>query len=188
MIAAMQSCRQTPTQTIYEHGLSVADYYRDLRDHLEHKTPLKYEWRLPSWINDPWLLDNQHPREIMYDYHLYHDCGKPYCRTIDENGRQHFPDHAEVSAKIWESLGGDPLIGDLIRNDMRLHTAKQNDLMAILYYIGSETLASLLLTALAEIHSNAALFGGIESDSFKIKWKRLEKTGRFIVKAHHTGE
>ena len=34
-----------------------------------------------------------------------------------------------------------------------------------------------MITALAELHSNAAMFGGIESTSFKIKFKKLEKLG-----------
>jgi len=41
--------------------------------------------------------------------------------------------------------------------------------------------ATLLLTALAEIHSNAEMFGGIESTSFKIKWKQLNRRGKKIL-------
>jgi hypothetical protein len=40
---------------------------------------------------------------------------------------------------------------------------------------------SLILTGLAELHSNAAMFGGIESVSFKIKWKNLNKRGRQVL-------
>jgi hypothetical protein len=40
---------------------------------------------------------------------------------------------------------------------------------------------SLLITGLAEIHSNASMFGGIESTSFKIKWKHLNKRGRQLL-------
>lgn len=39
---------------------------------------------------------------------------------------------------------------------------------------------ALLLTGLAEIHANASMFGGLESTSFKIKWKHLDKRGRQI--------
>lgn len=39
----------------------------------------------------------------------------------------------------------------------------------------------LLLTALAEIHANAAMFGGLDSTSFKIKWKHLNKRGRQVL-------
>ena len=40
----------------------------------------------------------------------------------------------------------------------------------------------LLFAALSEIHSNASMFGGIESTSFKMKWKQLNKRGNAIIK------
>jgi hypothetical protein len=40
---------------------------------------------------------------------------------------------------------------------------------------------SLLITGLCELHSNAQMFGGIESTSFKIKWKHLSKMGKRIL-------
>lgn len=36
---------------------------------------------------------------------------------------------------------------------------------------------TLLITALCELQANASMFGGLGSDSFKIKAKRLEKLG-----------
>jgi hypothetical protein len=41
---------------------------------------------------------------------------------------------------------------------------------------------TLLVAALAEIHSNAQLFGGIESVSFKSKWKNWDRRGKQIMK------
>ncbi|MNC77597.1 hypothetical protein D3C75_1295840 [compost metagenome] len=41
--------------------------------------------------------------------------------------------------------------------------------------------ATLLLTGLAEVHSNARMFGGLDSTSFKIKWKHIDKRGKKIV-------
>lgn len=41
--------------------------------------------------------------------------------------------------------------------------------------------ATLLLTSLAEIHANASMFGGIESTSFKIKYKHIAKRGKQII-------
>jgi hypothetical protein len=35
--------------------------------------------------------------------------------------------------------------------------------------------------AMAEVHSNAQMFGGENSDSFKIKAKHLEKRGRQVM-------
>ena len=40
---------------------------------------------------------------------------------------------------------------------------------------------TLLLTALAEVHSNAIMFGGLTSDSFKMKAKHLDKRGRQVL-------
>ncbi len=36
---------------------------------------------------------------------------------------------------------------------------------------------------MAEVHSNAAMFGGTDSDSFKIKAKHLNKRGRQVLAA-----
>jgi len=54
----MKNAPQTDTQSVWEHGVSVRNYLFDLLDHLRKGTPLKYEWRLPDWINDPILLEN----------------------------------------------------------------------------------------------------------------------------------
>lgn len=40
----------------------------------------------------------------------------------------------------------------------------------------------LLITALCEIHSNAVMFGGIDSQSFKIKYKKLNRLGKNVTK------
>tara|TARA_Y100000034_G_C6909981_1_gene423995 strand:+ start:9918 stop:10136 length:219 start_codon:yes stop_codon:yes gene_type:complete len=41
---------------------------------------------------------------------------------------------------------------------------------------------TLLIIGLCEIHSNAEMFGGINSTSFKIKWKKLNSKGNKIIK------
>lgn len=60
----------------------------------------------------------------------------------------------------------------MIRNDMKFHTAKGDDLKETwqLPYVNH-----LYATAWAELFANAELFGGMESDSFKIKKKKLIK-------------
>ena len=165
----MSSCCQTPGQTILQHGEAVAAKYKDLIGQRQDN------WRLPDWFDLDFLLPLCPPAEIMEQYHVYHDLGKPYCRTVDEDGRQHFPDHARISASIWRASGGDPLIGDLIERDMDMHTLKPAQAAE---YSRMDLVPALLLTALAELHANAEMFGGIESTSFKIKWKALNKLGR----------
>jgi peptidyl-tRNA hydrolase len=38
------------------------------------------------------------------------------------------------------------------------------------------------LAGLAEVHSNAKMFGGLASDSFKIKWSQINKRGKAVCK------
>jgi hypothetical protein len=69
-------------------------------------------------------------------------------------------------------------IGRLIEMDMDLHKLKAD---GVAEFSQRPEAATLLLVALAEIHANAELFGGIESTSFKIKWKQIDKRGKAIV-------
>lgn len=178
LIETMTSCEQTAGMTILQHGEMVAVYYADLIDHLEHGAPLNFQWRLPEWASRPEVLDALPSREIMGEYHLFHDCGKPACLTVDEDGRRHFPNHTATSKQIWLAAGGSYEIGDLIGMDMDAHLLKADDLEEFALRPQAQ---ALLLTALAEIHANATMFGGIESTSFKIKWKHIDKRGRQIT-------
>lgn len=181
--ADMDACFQTRTQSVLEHGYSVADYCSDLLDHLCVGEPLGFDWRLPDWLKEPdsrkLILDRLLPDHMMVTYQIYHDCGKPYCRTVDEDGRQHFPGHAALSAQVWRGLGGDEQVARLIERDMDIHLLKAEGLED---FAAQPEAASLLLTGLAEVHSNAAMFGGIESASFKAKWKQIDRRGRALVK------
>ncbi len=174
---AMQACRQSAAQTIWEHGEAVRDKFLDLHSHLAHGTPLAGSWRLPEWLS-PDLLPDLLPIERLSLYHLWHDCGKPFCRTVDEAGRQHFPGHAEESRRRWLAAGGGHDIGALIGMDMDIHLLKTD---GIAEFSRRPQAVSLLLTGLAEIHANADMFGGIDSTSFKIKWKALDKAGRRLL-------
>jgi hypothetical protein len=178
----MLSCHQFQNQNVLEHGQSVANWYRDLDRHLTTGAPLTLSWRLPDWIHDPVIPVKLLNFDLLETYQVYHDCGKPFCRTVDENGKQHFPNHAEVSRRRWlECSDGSPealKIADLIAMDMDAHLLKAD---GIAEFARREECVSLLLTALCEIHSNAEMFGGIESVGFKIKWKHLDKTGRRVL-------
>lgn len=48
--------------------------------------------------------------------------------------------------------------------------------------LSNKDLCSLLLTSLAEIHANASIFGGIESQSFKAKYKQIDRRGNKLCK------
>lgn len=176
----MKSCLQTEGMTVLDHGKSVARYYRDLINIIKNPNhEPKFNWKLPDWIFDPILINSILPLRETFVYQIFHDCGKPFCLEIDENGRRHFPNHAEISEQIWISLFGESDISWLIRHDMDIHLAKAKDAE---YIASTKYWATQLLTGLAELHSNADMFGGIESTSFKIKYKAINKIGKNLLK------
>lgn len=164
----MQACEQTKGLSILAHGEQVHQKFLDL---IQGRTE---GWRLPKWFNAPIFMERLLDKNTTSWYHVYHDCGKPFCRTVGEDGKVHFPDHASVSAGIWRVHRGDPIIADLIQHDMDMHLMRPSDVQT---YARKDLAPTLLLTALAEIHANAEMFGGIESTSFKIKFKNLERLG-----------
>lgn len=176
----METCEQAPGLSVLAHGQSVWSYYQDLIRHLRDGTPLALPWRLPDWIYDPLLVEAQMDSVTLKNYMVFHDCGKPYCRVVDEEGKVHFPDHARVSEEIWLSIGGNKQVARLIGMDMDIHLLKGDGVEA---FAQREEAASLLLAGLCEIHSNASMFGGMDSTSFKMKWKHLNRRGKAIVKA-----
>lgn len=175
---AMRNCEQTKNLSVLEHGLQVAKYFEDLRQHILFGKPLAFEWRLPDWIYSRELWERVLPISIVRQYHWFHDCGKPFCRTVDEDGKVHFPDHANVSAALWRHIGGDEQIARLIEHDMDIHLLSASGLES---FSMMPEAATLLLTGLAEIHANASMFGGIDSVSFKIKFKQINKRGKAFV-------
>lgn len=177
----MTGCEQSQGQSIYQHGVSVNDYLVDLISFLKTGNPTTKTWRFPDWLAQyrEEILSRLLPEEILSKYAIFHDCGKPYCLTTDGDGRRHFPEHAQKSYETWMQIDGDEQIGQLILHDMDIHTIKAEEIPA---FAARPEAISLLLTGLAEIHSNAAMFGGIESTSFKIKWKQIDKRGKQICK------
>jgi hypothetical protein len=177
----MKNCDQNESQTIYEHGVSVRDHLKQLLDYIHHDYALDENWRVPDWLteNKELIKSKLLPSSIALEYALFHDVGKPLCRTVDEDGKVHFPDHAAVSANYWLVNGGNPQIGRLIRMDMDIHLLKDK---GVAEFSKRSECCTLLLAGLAEVHSNAAMFGGKESTSFKIKWKQIRKRGSAIFK------
>lgn len=173
----MDNCEQSEGLSVLEHGIMVCRYFEDLYSHLTLGHPLKYEWKLPDWLSSD-VLNNVMDMDIVKCYMVFHDCGKPYCLTIDEDGRRHFPDHAKVSQETWLAIGGCPTVANLIRMDMDIHLLKD---VGVEDFANRKEAITLLIAGLCEIHANASMFGGIESTSFKMKWKQINKRGKKIV-------
>lgn len=174
----MQSCQQTEGQSVYQHGISVRNHLFQLIAFLE-TGKIEGEWKLPDWIHEyrQQLLSSLCSRDVIEQYAIFHDCGKAYCMSIDENGKRHFPDHAEASYRTWLTISNNRQIAKLIRMDMMIHTIKAADIDEFILHAEATT---LLLAGLAEVHSNARMFGGTDSTSFKIKWGQINKRGKAI--------
>jgi hypothetical protein len=191
----MHTCEQTKGQTVFQHGESVWEYTQDLLQPIQTK-----EWKLPDWFHQfgDQLRSSLHPIDIIEKYTRYHDIGKPLCRTVDPDGRVHFPNHADVSREAYLQATGDLITANLIGWDMCIHSEKSEEIALRLnggYFAGADKgwekgyrpwtkqdACTLLIAALAELHSNARLFGGTSSTSFKIKFKQIDKRGKQICK------
>jgi hypothetical protein len=181
MISDMKSCKQTKGQSVLDHGISVKKYTFDLLNHLRFNLPLKYDWKLPEWLyeNKELILSSLPSDKDLKYYTILHDCGKPYCLTIDDKGR-HFPDHANVSSKIYSQIFNNDTVSSLIKHDMDIHLLKSVD---VDQFCENPFAITHLIVGLAEIHSNAQMFGGFDSTSFKIKWKSINQRGKQIIKS-----
>lgn len=169
----MENTFQTPAQTILQHGQSVRDYVHQLF------TGNLSNYQIPDWLRDNrhFLINQAYPFVIINRYTVFHDCGKPFCRTVDEAGKVHFPNHAEISRqKFLEIFPEETEVGELIGLDMIMHTENIEQIKA--RQLSNQILTTLYLVAWAEICSNSKMFGGFDSVSFKIKAKKLDKLGK----------
>jgi hypothetical protein len=171
----MKATKQAKNQNMIQHGLSVWSYtYKLLQGNTEG-------FRLPQWWDDykDEIFKNLHDFKTIKHYNIWHDIGKPFCKFIDKDGKQHFPNHAVKSKEIWDEYFPNRRdISKLIAHDMDFHTLTFDAMLE--QDLSIQDIATLMITALAELHSNANMFGGIESDSFKIKFKKFEKLGKKI--------
>lgn len=168
---------QTSGISFWRHGEMVAERCMDLM-----QPERKMEWMLPEWFtdNEEWIKRAISKRmTVILEYQLWHDCGKPFCREEDLEGKVHYSRHAQVSERAYRKAGGSVEIAALIGKDMLCHTSRTSDAEAL---AKDPDIVPLLVTALCETHANAGMFGGLDSDSFKIKWKRLNSLGKAIMR------
>lgn len=159
---------QAPGLNMLQHGESVADNYASLIQQLEDG---QGDAKIATLYGK--LKGKLPPPEVLRRYHIYHDCGKHLCLEVDNDGRRHFPNHAEWSAKQYELIfPEDKFTAVLIRKDMDFHIMKGDELKQL---CTSPFAPILYFTAWAEINANAEIFGGRDSTSYKIKAKKLLK-------------
>lgn len=176
----MQQCPQTDSQSVYQHGVSVKEHAFSLIQMLQ-SGEIKNGWILPNWFSQyrQQILARLLPLDIIEEYTIYHDCSKPYCIQYDNEGKKHFLNHSELSYQKWIEVGGNEDAAILMKMDMDIHLLKDKNIDEFCQRIQAIT---LLIVGLAEIHSNAQMFGGLDSVSFKIKYKQINKRGAAICK------
>lgn len=186
MSFAMMGCEQTEGQNVLQHGRSVREHYFALLDHLEGRVNLAdyANWRVPAWLDAhrEEILDVLPTRHTMGTYLTLHDAGKPRVLEVDGDGRRHFPGHADASTAVYREAFADEaseLVAYLIEHDMDIHLIRADELPE---FVKRDTAIAHLLAGLAEVTSNASMFGGIDSVGFKSKFKRLDQRGRAICR------
>lgn len=180
MIESMKNTWQVvDRQSVYDHCLSVKDRAIELLNSLygEEKRSV---WFLPPWWEQyrEIIRRNLCHREEIIRYTLYHDCGKPL--VAERNGmRMSFKGHEYFSSRVYNSLmKKDRKVIRMIAQDMDIHRSKAGDLPIL---ISRKEIVTLLFVSICEVHSNAELFGGFESESFRIKLKKIYTRGKAIL-------
>lgn len=167
LIDWMEATEQTPGLSVLGHGYMVHESYLQLVQELEQGVG-------PAVLQNLWeaLRERLVSLEDIEEYQVYHDCGKPVCA----NGG-HFPGHAEHSANQWARLFGVGTVSELMRLDMKFHLMNAEEAAT---FWSNPLAPTLYVTAWAEILANASMFGGVDSTSYKIKKKKLERAGRAL--------
>lgn len=181
LMEEMSRCEQMKNLSVLEHGISVHEHFLRLVDFLENRTENEFSHLKILFENRKFFLKelSKYSKEDVYLYQVFHDCGKPKCLEIDENGKKHFSNHAEVSGNLFFELTGNKLVSNLILHDMDFHLSKSEDIDEIFKL---EFWPILLLTSFAEVESNSKIFGGQSSDSYKMKSKKLIQRTKQILK------
>lgn len=159
--------RHTPQgkSTVWNHGKQVTEKFLDLINNNYKDWP-----RIDSvkWLPEALALPLGYSIQDIETYCLFHDIGKTI--TWDKEG--HFPNHAMASANIWTQLDSRKHIAQWMANDMAIHTCTQEEFAKI------PNSHIHRLVGLAEVYANAEMFGGYDSDSFKIKLKKVIRNGK----------
>lgn len=177
---AMKNTYQFENIDMIKHGEMVYEQYLKLMQAIQEKDEQYFKdigFTL-DWEFIEKLYMSQYDTKTMQSYQIYHDCGKHLSKTIDENGKIHYKNHAQYSSDLYGEYFNNEIAQDLILKDLNFHIFKAEEMTDWLKIENTKTLASLYLTAWSEILANSSMFGGILSESFKIKRKRLIQHGK----------
>lgn len=174
----MKDTEQAPGQNIIQHGLKVFQYTNKLLNQ-------DYEGiTLPQWWDEfkEQIYSDLHDFKSIKHYTTFHDMGKPFCLEIDDEGKRHFPKHAQISKDTWLKLFPEKKdIARLIEHDMVFHAMSAKEILSL--GLSRKDMNTLMLVSLAELHSNAETFysnEGTSSTWFKIKFKKWNKIAKRI--------
>lgn len=186
----------------YEHGVQLANQFDALMDlmgdnraklTINHTEPRK-RWSLPPWLvkHQRWIYDQLTANRDLYrTYHIWHDCGKPLVKVLDDDQAAHYPDHAAVSAKAWLSVGGDADIAWFIENDMVPHHLRSvEETKQLAYGQDAHKFLVLMVTAVCAMHicspsvkeGEACPLDLTQTPGFKIKMKRIAYYGKIMMR------
>ena len=185
-ILKMSNTPQSSNQSVLEHGISVLTYFNNIRNNIIND-PYDDNLKIPEHLKSKKFLNYLLDDDIISNYLLFHDIGKPYCITWnDENKKFSFPDHANISSNKFLELSthiDKEQISKLILHDMDFHLLKPNQVEDFIKNtnLTKSELYTLLYACLSELNSNAVMFGGYDSVSFKIKYKNFEKISKKII-------
>ena len=127
----MQNSYQTDSETVYDHGKAVWNYFNKII------TNDIGDMKIPDWYSEykDRILKNIPDKNVIEQYCIFHDIGKCFCCEIDKNGKRHFPDHEIISEQKWQELSENipskALISKLIRHDMLLHREKADYILPL---------------------------------------------------------
>jgi len=146
----------------------ILNKYSDVFSHiLPIEKMLNCEQNHPYHVFNVWhhtlkVIDNVPPLLDIRFAALFHDIGKPECKTTDEDGVDHFLGHADKSKEITiEILKGLNASNNFINNVSRLveyhvypmETIRPPKIKKLLNEVGIETVKSLALLRRADIRA-----------------------------------
>ena len=152
--------------TVFQHGIDV---WKETKKIIHSMKNNSFE-ELPVFFKDnkDLFLKNIVDYKTLMLYCIYHDCGKPFC-VPDHQIK--FKDHEFESFKIIKELFPEnETLHKLVLNDMKIHKVRACNFDD---FLNTPNLITHIIVGLAEMNANSQMFGGKESDSYKMKYKNL---------------